>query len=177
MVKNKTIFSRQINNCRSIKHLKNLSKMKKKIIVFSLSLIALLAVLSITVSCDWFNINLFNKTEVPTTDTVFVEKPEMAITEQTTIEEMLQFREVLKEDRKIDSIFLAMPDIALTGVLIRLGTNVSTKTIVKEYLDNIQYYNNLQLGAAINNAIKDMNISPNYIITDSFKTYKIPKIE
>lgn len=78
-----------------------------------------------------------------------------------TIQEVLKFREDVKEGMRIDSIFLAMPDAILIDILMTHGTSLSNKDIVTIYESNKSHFKDILKGAVIQRDI----ITP----TDSVK--------
>lgn len=66
-----------------------------------------------------------------------------------TVQDVLDFRETLKESARIDSMFLAMPDPILIDILITHGTSLSNKDIVYIYEGNKKHYDDIHKGANI----------------------------
>lgn len=66
-----------------------------------------------------------------------------------TVQDVLDFRETLKESARIDSMFLAMPDPILIDILITHGTSLSNKDIVYIYEGNKKHYDDILKGANI----------------------------
>lgn len=81
-----------------------------------------------------------------------------------TIQEVLKFREDVKEGMRIDSIFLAMPDAILIDILMTHGTSLSNKDIVTIYESNKSHFKDILKGAVIQRDI----ITP----TDSVKNLR-----
>lgn len=65
----------------------------------------------------------------------------------TTIQEVLNFREHIRECKRIDSIFLTIPDVVLIDILANHGTHLSNTDIVYIYESNPDTYNAVQSGA------------------------------
>lgn len=82
-------------------------------------------------------------TETVYTDTVTTDKSVY------TVQDILDFRENLKEGIRIDSIFLTLPEPILVEILMNMGTSLSNKDIVYTYEGNKEYYNNILKGANI----------------------------
>lgn len=81
-----------------------------------------------------------------------IELQESTVNEDTiytapTIQEILEFRKYAKECKRIDSIFLTMPDVVLIDILRNHGTQLSNSEIVYIYEDNPETYNAVQSGA------------------------------
>lgn len=66
-----------------------------------------------------------------------------------TIQEVLNFREDVKEGMRIDSIFLAMPDAILIDILMTHGTSLSNRDIVTIYESNKSHFKDILKGAVI----------------------------
>lgn len=64
-----------------------------------------------------------------------------------SIEEFLQFRKDLIETDRKDSVFKAMPEIALANILYNFGTELSQYEIVDIYESNIASYKKILEGA------------------------------
>ena len=65
----------------------------------------------------------------------------------TTIQEVLSFREHIRECNRIDSVFLTIPDVCLIDILANHGTELSNADIVYIYENNPDTYNAVQSGA------------------------------
>lgn len=65
----------------------------------------------------------------------------------TSIQDVLEFREHIRECNRIDSIFLTMPDVVLIDILVNHGTELSNADIVYIYENNPDTYNAVQSGA------------------------------
>lgn len=72
-----------------------------------------------------------------------------------TIQEMLDMREDMRETKRIDSVFLAMPQVVLTDILMNHGTSLSIKDIVYIYESNTSTYNNVLSGARAQKYLDD----------------------
>lgn len=66
-----------------------------------------------------------------------------------TIDDILQFRNDVREQKRYDSIFMNMPDVALIAILMKKGTDMSNADIAKEYLANRKSYDDVIFGAQI----------------------------
>lgn len=66
-----------------------------------------------------------------------------------TIQEVLKFREDVKEGMRIDSIFLAMPEAILIDILMTHGTSLSNSDIVYIYESNKEHFKDVLKGAVI----------------------------
>lgn len=69
------------------------------------------------------------------------------VNESETIYSFLQMREEMKEQRWIDSTFMAMPEIVLIDILKQHGTSISIRDIVYIYDSNRDIYNKVEDGA------------------------------
>ena len=66
-----------------------------------------------------------------------------------TIQEVLKFREDIREGMRIDSIFLAMPEAILIDILMTHGTSLSNSDIVYIYESNKEHFKDVLKGAVI----------------------------
>ena len=85
------------------------------------------------------------------------------VSEQYTIQDVLDMREQEREYRYLDSTYMDMPDISLIAILMRFGTDMSHADIAKEYLANKANYNNVEFGAQIREAYKQHAREPDAI--------------
>lgn len=69
-------------------------------------------------------LNGVNQEEVQEDPQVIIEEP------VTTIQDILDMREQMREDRRVDSVFLAMPKVVLIDILMQHGTSLSIKDII-----------------------------------------------
>lgn len=84
------------------------------------------------------------------------EDPQVIIEEPvTTIQDILDMREQLREDRRIDSVFLAMPKVVLIDILMQHGTSLSIKDIIYIYESNTSTYNTVLSGARAQKYLDD----------------------
>lgn len=67
--------------------------------------------------------------------------------ENASIQDILEFREHIKECNRIDSVYLHMPEVVLIDILTNYGTDISTADIVYIYESNPNTYNAVQSGA------------------------------
>lgn len=89
-----------------------------------------------------------------------------------TIQDYVEIRNQMKEDRRIDSVFLAIPDVVLIDILSQHGTDLSITDIVYIYESNSTVYNNVMSGARAQKYLED---SIQKIPKDTAKTDIIPK--
>lgn len=82
-------------------------------------------------------------------DTVSYEEPVL------TIQEYVKLREQMREDRRIDSVFLTMPDVILIDILRQHGTDLSISDIVYIYESNKTIYNKVLSGARSQQYLED----------------------
>lgn len=84
------------------------------------------------------------------------EDPQVIIEEPvTTIQDILDMREQMREDRRIDSVFLAMPKVVLIDILMQHGTSLSIKDMIYIYESNISTYNTVLSGARAQKYLDD----------------------
>lgn len=82
-------------------------------------------------------------------DTVTYEEPVL------TIQEYVKLREQMKEDRRIDSVFLVIPDVVLIDILRQHGTDLSISDVVYIYESNKAIYNTVLSGARSQQYLED----------------------
>ena len=87
-------------------------------------LIAAIAALAIFISCA-----SPKEKQIPETDTI-----EQVVA--PTVQEVLQWRESMRLDKYVDSVFLVMPEQVLTQILVTKGTDLSNHEIVSIYISN-----------------------------------------
>lgn len=89
-----------------------------------------------------------------------------------TIQDYVEIRNQMKEERRIDSVFLAIPDVVLIDILSQHGTDLSITDIVYIYESNSTIYNSVMSGARAQKYLED---SIQKIPKDTAKTDIIPK--
>lgn len=94
-------------------------------------------------------LNGVNQEEVQEDPQVIIEEP------VTTIQDILDMREQMREDRRVDSVFLAMPRVVLTDILMQHGTSLSIKDMVYIYESNTSTYNTVLSGARAQKYLDD----------------------
>lgn len=94
-------------------------------------------------------LNGVNQEEVQEDPQVIIEEP------VTTIQDILDMREQMREDRRIDSVFLAMPKVVLIDILMQHGTSLSIKDMIYIYESNISTYNIVLSGARAQKYLDD----------------------
>lgn len=94
-------------------------------------------------------LNGVNQEEVQEDPQVIIEEP------VTTIQDILDMREQMREDRRVDSVFLAMPRVVLTDILMQHGTSLSIKDMIYIYESNISTYNTVLSGARAQKYLDD----------------------
>lgn len=110
-------------------------------------------------------LNGVNQEEVQEDPQVIIEEP------VTTIQDILDMREQMREDRRVDSVFLAMPKVVLIDILMQHGTSLSIKDMVYIYESNTSTYNTVLSGARaqkyLDNSIQTHVIS--MVVNDSIQ--------
>lgn len=104
-------------------------------------------------------LNGVNQEEVQEDPQVIIEEP------VTTIQDILDMREQMREDRRVDSVFLAMPKVVLIDILMQHGTSLSIKDMIYIYETNTSTYNTVLSGARAQK-----------YLDDSIQTHVIPTI-
>ena len=94
-------------------------------------------------------LNGVNQEEVQEDPQVIIEEP------VATIQDILDMREQMREDRRIDSVFLAMPKVVLIDILMQHGTSLSIKDMIYIYESNISTYNTVLSGARAQKYLDD----------------------
>ena len=94
-------------------------------------------------------LNGVNQEEVQEDPQVIIEEP------VTTIQDILDMREQMREDRRIDSVFLAMPKVVLIDILMQHGTSLSIKDMIYIYESNTSTYNMILSGARAQKYLDD----------------------
>lgn len=107
-------------------------------------------------------LNGVNQEEVQEDPQVIIEEP------VTTIQDILDMREQMREDRRVDSVFLAMPKVVLIDILMQHGTSLSIKDIVYIYESNTSTYNTVLSGARVQKYL-DNSIQTHVISMTLFK--------
>jgi hypothetical protein len=94
-------------------------------------------------------LNGVNQEEVQEDPQVIIEEP------VTTIQDILDMREQMREDRRVDSVFLAMPKVVLIDIFMQHGTSLSIKDIIYIYKSNTSTYNTVLSGARAQKYLDD----------------------
>ena len=84
----------------------------------------------------------------------------------TTIDEIVEYREEMRKNAFLDSVYMHMPEVALRAILQKYGTEITGFDIAEEYLRNPEKYNDVQLGAKIQ---KEITTKQDSIKADSSK--------
>lgn len=94
-------------------------------------------------------LNGVNQEEVQEDAHITIEEP------VATIQDILDMREQMREDRRIDSVFLAMPKVVLIDILMQHGTSLSIKDMIYIYESNTSTYNTVLSGARAQKYLDD----------------------
>lgn len=94
-------------------------------------------------------LNGVNQEEVQEDPQVIIEEPVI------TIQDILDMREQMREDRRVDSVFLAMPKVVLIDILMQHGTSLSIKDMIYIYESNTSTYNTVLSGARAQKYLDD----------------------
>lgn len=122
-------------------------------------LIAAIAALAIFISCGCTRPRSLKEKQITKTDTI-----EQVVA--PTVQEVLQWRENLRLDKYVDSVFLVMPEQILTQILVTKGTDLSNHEIVSIYISNKDFYDKL--------IKRSMDIQKEYI-PDSMPRSSLPQ--
>lgn len=121
-------------------------------------LIAAIVALAIFISCA--RPRSPKEKQIPETDTI-----EQVVA--PTVQEVLQWRESMRLDKYVDSVFLVMPEQILTQILVTKGTDLSNREIVSIYISNKDFYDKL--------IKRSMDIQKEYI-PDSMPRSSLPQL-
>ena len=121
-------------------------------------LIAAITALAIFISCA--RPRSPKEKQIPETDTI-----EQVVA--PTVQEVLQWRESMRLDKYVDSVFLVMPEQVLTQILVTKGTDLSNHEIVSIYISNKDFYDKL--------IKRSMDIQKEYI-PDSMPMSSLPQL-
>ena len=128
-------------------------KPSRTIVWVVLITLALIGIMGAIIYAERENIANFlngvNQEEVQEDHQVIIEEP------VTTIQDILDMREQMREDRRIDSVFLAMPKVVLIDILMQHGTSLSIKDIIYIYESNTSTYNTVLSGARAQKYLDD----------------------
>lgn len=128
-------------------------KPSRTIVWVVLITLALIGIMEAIIYAERENIANFlngvNQEEVQEDHQVIIEEP------VTTIQDILDMREQMREDRRIDSVFLAMPKVVLIDILMQHGTSLSIKDIIYIYESNTSTYNTVLSGARAQKYLDD----------------------
>lgn len=117
------------------------------------AILALIGMIGAVIYAERENIANFlngvNQEEVQEDPQVIIEEP------VTTIQDILDMREQMREDRRVDSVFLAMPKVVLIDILMQHGTSLSIKDIIYIYESNTSTYNTVLSGARAQKYLDD----------------------
>lgn len=117
------------------------------------AILALIGMIGAVIYAERKNIANFlngvNQEEVQEDPQVIIEEP------VTTIQDILDMREQMREDRRVDSMFLAMPKVVLIDILMQHGTSLSIKDIIYIYESNTSTYNTVLSGARAQKYLDD----------------------
>lgn len=90
-----------------------------------------------------------------------------------TISDVLISRETVRESKRVDEVFMNMPDPILIAVLSKIGTDATVSDIVYEYEYNKDYYTNVKIGADIQKQITQQSENKQKNPGDSIQTPKL----
>lgn len=128
-------------------------KLPRIIVWVVLITLALIGIMGAIIYAERENIANFlngvNQEEVQEDPQVIIEEP------VTTIQDILDMREQMREDRRVDSVFLAMPKVVLIDILMQHGTSLSIKDIIYIYESNTSTYNTVLSGARAQKYLDD----------------------
>lgn len=92
-------------------------------------------------------------------------------TTTVSISDVLMFRNELKEQKRIDSVYLSIPDIILVDILKTHGTEIDPNYIVMLYENNSKQYENVLSGSESEKILQSIKepliLEPESLIKDS----------
>lgn len=125
----------------------------RKTVWVIVTILALIGMIGAVIYAERKNVANFlngvNQEEVQEDPQVIIEEP------VTTIQDILDMREQMREDRRIDSVFLAMPKVVLIDILMQHGTSLSIKDMIYIYESNTSTYNTVLSGARAQKYLDD----------------------
>lgn len=72
---------------------------------------------------------------------------------EPTVQDIIEQRTSTKMERRIDSVYMAIPDFELAAILMNIGTTSTKEAIVYEYELHRKLYEDVKLGAEIQKKI------------------------
>ena len=128
-------------------------KPPKRTVWVVVTILALIGMIGAVIYAERKNVANFlngvNQEEVQEDPQVIIEEP------VTTIQDILDMREQMREDRRVDSVFLAMPKVVLIDILMQHGTSLSIKDMIYIYESNTSTYNTVLSGARAQKYLDD----------------------
>jgi hypothetical protein len=82
---------------------------------------------------------------------------DVVVEPEITITDILEARAALREERRIDSVFMAIPDFELAAILMNIGVGSTKADIVYEYELHKKSYEDVRLGREIQTKIIQRN--------------------
>ena len=82
---------------------------------------------------------------------------DVTIEPEITITDILEARAALRKERRIDSVFMAIPDFELAAILMNIGVGSTKADIVYEYELHKKSYEDVRLGREIQTKIIQRN--------------------
>jgi len=82
---------------------------------------------------------------------------DVTIEPEITITDILEARAASREERRIDSVFMAIPDFELAAILMNIGVGSTKADIVYEYELHKKSYEDVRLGREIQTKIIQRN--------------------
>lgn len=144
-------------------------KLKSSIVWTVVTVLAAMCIVASIVYDNWDTIKgYFNdeSQEVIQEEQDFVEDPKISISSY------LDMRSTMREEKRVDSVFLSIPDVVLVDILRTHGTDLWISDIVAIYESNNATYNKVLSGARSQKYLED---SIQKIPKDTAKTDIIPK--
>lgn len=130
-------------------------KSTRRSCLVSVLIILIMILLGCILYIERHNIHNFITDENP--DEVLIEETDTSAVqcEETSIKDILEMRKQMREDRRVDSVFLTIPDVVLIDILMQHGTSLSIKDMIYIYESNTSTYNTVLSGARAQKYLDD----------------------
>ena len=130
-------------------------KSTRRSCLVSVLIIIIMILLGCMLYIERHNIHNFIMGENP--DEVLIEEADTSAVqyEETSIKDILEMRKQMREDRRIDSVFLTIPDVVLIDILTQHGTSIGIQDMVYIYEAYPNDYNKVVSGAKAQKYVED----------------------
>lgn len=118
---------------------------------FLIAFIAVLSCVNMYMTMDLHK--LVKSTQTEQADTITYDDSLSYQFTEATVDDIIEYRNLINADRRIDSIYMNMPEVALRALLMEYGTSTPADQLVEIYNRNRSKYNNIIKGANIQKEI------------------------